>query len=173
MCLEAQTCLPPFLLLFPLWWDRLWASFLHTGNTKKLWIYEEHLLWTRWQGSSAAAWQLKHLATSRFITRLCRSPGSPVTDPVEISNTFAQFYTNLYKSDAPSDKNLMNKFLDNLEFPVIDDTTRNSLNTPVRRSYSHSQINAEWSPCPSIVGYVQWLPSAIFNSSFSLTHSKT
>ena len=84
------------------------------------------------KASRLLALQLRHQAVSRIITPICRTPCTTVTDPVEINNNFAQYYTNLYKSEAPSDKYVMNTFLDNFGFPVIDDTTRNSLDIPLR-----------------------------------------
>lgn len=54
-----------------------------------------------------------------------------VSDEKEINKIFTQFYTTLYKSEAPSDTTFMYNFLDNLVFPGIDYTTTNRLDDPL------------------------------------------
>ena len=83
------------------------------------------------RASRLLALQLKHQSASRFITQIRKSPHTIVTDPKEINNVFASYYSNLYQSEAPPDNILMKQFLDNLEFPMINETSKRNLDAPL------------------------------------------
>lgn len=57
-----------------------------------------------------------------------------VTNPKEINNTFAKFYSTLYTSEFPPDATNMNSFLDNLEWPTIEPGDRELLDRPLTQS---------------------------------------
>lgn len=72
------------------------------------------------KASQLLARQLKHQSSSQFITQIRRNSQTLITDPTEINNVFASYYSDLYKSESPSDITSMNKFLDNLLFRSFD-----------------------------------------------------
>ena len=84
------------------------------------------------KASRLLARQLKHQSSSQFITQIRKDPQTLVTDPTEINNIFASYYSDLYKSEASSDTTLMNKFLNNLVFPSVDTNSKNTLDAPLR-----------------------------------------
>ena len=83
------------------------------------------------KASRLLALQLQHQSASRFITQIRKPPHTIVTDPKEINNVFASYYSNLYQSEAPPDNILMKQFLDNLDFPMINETSKINLDAPL------------------------------------------
>ncbi len=66
------------------------------------------------------AWQLKCQAVSRQIPQIRKSNGELTIDLVEIKESFASFYSNLYESEATNDNIDMQHFFDNLQAPIIN-----------------------------------------------------
>lgn len=80
------------------------------------------------------AHQLKRQTASRLIPQVRDQDQNIVTNPKEINNTFATFYSTLYTSEFPSDVTNMNSFLDNLELPSIEPGDREGLDRTLTQS---------------------------------------
>lgn len=85
------------------------------------------------KASRLLAHQLKRQAASRLIPQVKDQDQNIVTNPKEINNTFATFYSTLYTSEFPSDVTNMNSFLDNLELPTIEPGDREELDRPLKQ----------------------------------------
>lgn len=72
------------------------------------------------KASRLMAHQLKRQAASRLIPRVRDQHQNLVTNPKDINNIFASFYSTLYTSEFPSDITNMEGFLNNLEVPVLE-----------------------------------------------------
>ncbi|KAF3854330.1 hypothetical protein F7725_022385 [Dissostichus mawsoni] len=57
------------------------------------------------------SWQLRKEESSRTINAIQTEAGSVSHNPVEINDTFKQFYANLYTSESPEDLTKMDEFL--------------------------------------------------------------
>lgn len=73
------------------------------------------------------AWRLKTIQTNRAINSVTLDSGENVVDPIEINNAFAKYYETLYKSQYPDSENVLNQFLDQLQFPALSEETKNKL----------------------------------------------
>lgn len=100
---------------------------------------EKHLLWSKGHyyehGDKAGrllAYQLKCRAASRLIPQIRKSSQVLSVDPQEINNTFKEYYSHLYTSTFPRDTSPMNKFLDTIDFPSLDDAARDDLDSPLQ-----------------------------------------
>ncbi|XP_062893735.1 LINE-1 retrotransposable element ORF2 protein isoform X1 [Mobula hypostoma] len=72
------------------------------------------------KASRLMAHQLKRQAASRLIPQVRDMHQNLTSNPKEINNIFATFYSSLYASEFPSDKTNMERFLDNLEIPTLE-----------------------------------------------------
>lgn len=86
------------------------------------------------KASRLLAHQLKRQTASRLIPQVRDQDQNIVTNPKEINNTFATFYSTLYTSEFPSDVTNMNSFLDNLELPSIEPGDREGLDRTLTQS---------------------------------------
>lgn len=100
---------------------------------------EKHQLWLKGHyyehGDKAGrllAYQLKCQSASRLIPQIRTISQSLTIDPIEINDTFRDFYFNLYTSSAPHDKASMMTFLDNINFPQVDTEAKDSLEETVK-----------------------------------------
>lgn len=84
------------------------------------------------KASRLLALQLKRQSASSFISQIYDSSHSLTTNPVEINSTFAAYYSNLYQSESPSNKNTMDAFLDNIDIPTIDHHIKDELDKPIQ-----------------------------------------
>ena len=78
------------------------------------------------------AYQLKCKSASRLIPQIRNTPQSLTVDPIEINNTFRDFYSKLYTSSSPQDKSNMITFLDNIEIPQVDTEAKNNLEETIK-----------------------------------------
>lgn len=86
------------------------------------------------KASRLLAHQLKRQTASWLIPQVRDQDQNIVTNPKEINNTFATFYSTLYTSEFPSDVTNMNSFLDNLELPSIEPGDREGLDRTLTQS---------------------------------------
>lgn len=100
---------------------------------------EKHLLWSKGhyyehgdKASRLLAYQLKSRAASRLIPQIRTSSQVLTIDPREINATFKEFYSELYTSTFPQDTSNMKEFLDDLEFPSLEDAARDELDKPLQ-----------------------------------------
>ena len=56
--------------------------------------------------------------------------GKTITNPQEINSTFQTFYSKLYTSETPATSHTIHSFLDQIEIPVLTESTKNELNSP-------------------------------------------
>ena len=96
-------------------------NFLSTNQAEYLLLRTRS---TYYEYGEKACWllahQLKRQTASRLIPQVRDQDQYIVTNPKEINNTFATFYSTLNTSEFPSDVMNMNSFLDNLELPTIE-----------------------------------------------------
>lgn len=100
---------------------------------------EKQLLWSKRhfyeygeKTGRLLAYQLKCKSASRMIPQIRNSLQVPTTDPVEINNTFREYYSDLYTSAYPHDPSPMMDFLNNLNFPELKEDVRESLENPLQ-----------------------------------------
>lgn len=93
-----------------------------------------NLLWLKQsyydQGEKAGkhlAWRLKKIQSDRAIVSITLDDGENVVDRTRINNAFAKYYEHLYKSEYPENENAQNQFLDQLQFPILPEETKNNL----------------------------------------------
>lgn len=122
---------------------------------------ERHHLWSKGHyyehGEKAGrllAYQLKCRSASRLIPQIRNTSQSLTTDPVEINNTFKEFYSELYTSTFPQDNSNMTTFLDSIDIPTIDVTAKDNLDKPIQLQEIVDAINKMQSgKSPGLDGY--------------------
>ena len=80
------------------------------------------------------AHQLKSQSVSQQISQIRKPNGDLTIDPGEINETFTSFYSNLYTSEATSDRTDMEHFFCDLEAPSIKVTDKTKTELPLQLS---------------------------------------
>lgn len=75
------------------------------------------------------AWRIKQLQSERAINAIENVKGEVTADPIEINNTFREFYESLYSSEYPPNSDAQTSFLDNLKFPNISKEVKTNLDS--------------------------------------------
>lgn len=88
------------------------------------------------------AHQFKAKSTSQQISQIKNVSDDVTVIPSEINDTFRDYYSNLYKSESPTNNTDMEKFLDGLIFPNIDNGQERRLDQPLNASEILGSIKA-------------------------------
>ena len=73
------------------------------------------------------AWRTKKIQSDEAINSIQMSSGRVTVDPVEINDSFREYYHHLYKSECPENIEERNSFLNQLQFPQISDDAKKEL----------------------------------------------
>ena len=73
------------------------------------------------------AWRNKQIQTNRVINSIKLEDGKNLLDPVEINTAFTNYYENLYKSAYPDSPEKQNEFLEQLQFPNLNEEVKTKL----------------------------------------------
>ena len=71
------------------------------------------------------------MQAERTINSIKSNSGNLSMDPVEINNTFGDFYKWLYKSECTDNREAQKTFLDQLQFPTISEEEKITLDGPL------------------------------------------
>ena len=83
------------------------------------------------RSSRLLASQLKHQTSSHLITQTYDTSHNLTTNPEQINLAFSSYYSDLYKSQPPSDFSTIDSFLNNLYIPTITEPTAQHLDMPL------------------------------------------
>lgn len=128
------------------------------------------------------AYQARVTCASRLIPRIRSPTGDTITDPVEISNIFSDYYTKLHSSESSLHDWEGHNPLDSLTYPQVSETGSTDLGSPVTISEVQEAIRSlqsSKSPGPdgfTIEFYKAFSPSLapilvrLFNDAFLKGH---
>uniref|UniRef100_A0A669DA51 Reverse transcriptase domain-containing protein n=1 Tax=Oreochromis niloticus TaxID=8128 RepID=A0A669DA51_ORENI len=116
------------------------------------------LMWLRQsyydQGEKAGrllAWRIKKMQSERAINSIKTSSGNVTVDPLEINDSFREFYEKLYKSECAQASEEQDIFLDQLQFQTLTENTKQELDrrlTIEEISQAIKSINSGKAPGP-------------------------
>lgn len=96
-----------------------------------------NLMWTKQtyydQGEKAGkllAWRIKKIQAETTINSIKSTSGNLTTDPLEINNSFRNFYEMVYKSEY-TEKGELTQFIEQLQFQKITEEKKNELDSPL------------------------------------------
>lgn len=78
------------------------------------------------------AHQLKSKAASQLIPQICNSNNDLIVNPIEINNTFKNYFSNLYTSESPESNSEIFEFLNNIDIPVLNSVQKTNLDQPIQ-----------------------------------------
>lgn len=104
------------------------------------------------KASKLLAHQLRQKSASHCIPQIKTDYGI-TTDPLEINNAFKNFYTSLYSYDHSASPDF-DAFFTNLETPLIDEASAQSLENPITLvELNTAMISLQNGKCPGPDGY--------------------
>lgn len=110
-------------------------NLLTTHETEKLLLRSRGFLYEHGEKAGRLlAHQLKSRTASQQIKQIRTSSGELTIVPSVINDTFKNYYSNLYTSEASNTDTYRTEFLDNLEFPSITPDKANIMDQPLKIS---------------------------------------